>query len=93
MSDDQAKAPAPTPPEQGVQVVLRPDHATAPALYANVCIVNRLGDSFFLDFLLADPVSVAPGGPRPVEGKHVARIVIERPTALTLGDQLAKQNP
>ena len=82
--DDQDKDQVREPSAHEVEVVLDPGAATAPALYSNVCIPNVLDENLFLDFLLADPVSLNPNAPRPVPGRHVARIVLSREAAQRL---------
>jgi hypothetical protein len=76
-----------------ISIGIPPSDSPPPAIAANVCLVNRMGLMFILDFGFLDPLALA--GPPPEEGKvmlaaHVGRVVLTEDIAMKLRDQLSK---
>jgi len=78
-----------------LNILLRPEDVTGPALFATICLPHRMNENLFLDFVLADPLKafspevVASDQPT-IDGKHVARIVLPVGVAKILAEQLLK---
>jgi hypothetical protein len=76
---------------QQLQVQLPPSLPPHPATYASVCLVNRLGQTIFLDFGAIDPLmlgNVQPGAA--VRATHVGRIVMAEDAARQLRADLGR---
>lgn len=76
-----------------ISIGIPPSQSPPPAIAANICLVNRMGLMFILDFGFLDPLLLA--GPPPEEGEvmlaaHVGRVVITEDIAMKLRDQLSK---
>jgi hypothetical protein len=72
-----------------ISIGIPPSDSPPPAIAANVCLVNRMGLMFILDFGFLDPLVLA--GPPPEQGKvmlaaHVGRIVLTEDIAIELRD-------
>jgi hypothetical protein len=76
-----------------ISIGIPPSDSPPPAIAANICLVNRMGQMFIFDFGFLDPLRLA--GPPPEEGKvtlaaHVGRVVLTEDIAMKLHDQLGK---
>jgi len=74
-----------------IQVGIPPSQPPPPALAANICLVNHVGQLFVLDFGFLDPLVLAtqlPEQQTPIHAAHIGRIVIARDIAIQLRDQL-----
>jgi hypothetical protein len=75
-----------------ISIGIPPSDSPPPAIAANVCLVNHMGQMFILDFGFLDPLLLA--GMTAEEGKvmlaaHVGRIVLTEEIARKLRDQLS----
>jgi hypothetical protein len=76
-------------PLRMVQISLPPSDSPPPAVAANACIVNKLGQTVILDFGFADPLAtVASPEGISIRAIHVARTVIAEDIAIRLRDDL-----
>ena len=74
---------------QGFQVELAPTVPPPSATYASLCIVNRIGQTIFLDFAYLDPLVIATRqAGTPVRAAHVGRMIMAEDAAIKLRDAL-----
>jgi hypothetical protein len=74
---------------QDLQVQLTPSVPPSSGIYANACLINRIGQSLFLDFALLDPLVLATRQANsPVTATHVGRIIMTEDAAVKLRDTL-----
>ncbi len=72
-----------------IQVQLPLSFPPPPATYANICMVNRLGQTIFFDFGSIDPLQLATiQAGTPVRAVHVGRVVMAEDAAMKLRDDL-----
>jgi hypothetical protein len=73
-----------------LQIHLTPSLPPYPATHASICIVNRIGQTIFLDFGVIDPLALGRREPgASVEAAtHVGRIVMGEDSARHLRDML-----
>ncbi len=75
-------------PTRQIQVTIRPNESSPPPIVANVCLVNRLGEIFVLDFGFADPLVLVTSQESTIQAAHVGKIVIARDAAIKIRDEL-----
>lgn len=76
-------------PQQNAVIQLMPAVPPPAAIYANACLINRIGQSLFLDFALLDPLALAMRQPdTPITASHVGRIIMTEEAAVNLRDTL-----
>jgi len=74
---------------QDLQVQLAPMVPPPLAIYSNVCLINRIGQSIFLDFGFLDPLALATRqAGTPIAANHVGRIIMAEDAAVKLRDTL-----
>ena len=74
---------------QDFQVQLTPTLPPSSAIFSNVCFVNRIGQSVFLDFASIDPLALAARQPEnTITASHVGRIVMAEDAAIKLRNTL-----
>jgi hypothetical protein len=72
-----------------IQVQLPTGFPPHPATYASLCIVNRVGQTIFLDFGYIDPLTIgAVQSGTPLRAAHVGRVVMAEDAAIKLRDDL-----